>query len=800
MKHVFRLNPIFFAFLLPLCPQLTTAGESLADRIDKLVADNQPGTVAGNATDEEFLRRIHLDLHGMIPSAVKAREFLESEDQNKRAKLVDELMAQPEFVRQLVRTFDLMLMERRADKYVKADPWREYLHAAFSQNQPFHRFAEELLSADGSQTNRHAAAKFYLEREAEPSSLTRDIGRIFFGKDLQCAQCHDHPRIDDYVQREYYGIYAFVNRLSLFQPDKKKPAMLSEKAEGAAEFKSVFTGVEGLGEPQLPGDKSIPDPKLTGGKEWKVAPDKKDKKKRPIPAYSRHAQLGKAISTGTNRDFRRNIVNRLWAHMLGSGIVEPVDFHHSSNPPTHPELLDLLADEFAAMNFDVRKFLRTIALSKTYQRSFAMPKRLSTSPGDVLQEITKLEAQGKKLSAATEASWKTTDKLRTKLQEVYASIAPLTKELKSSKAVVPKAQKTHDTAKKNMERYLKTWENRKKSYAKYFKLADEAKAKDPNKDAPKRKLTSAERRAATYQKTLDRDEKAYNDRRKIERDAFAKLEQAKQGVAAAEKKIADTKKQVPSIEQQIVTADQQRRTDAAKSKAASRRLAQLRALNELNDIQTQLAEPGLNKEQQENLQAQKAGAERKLVEIWSRNFAVAGLIPLTPEQLAWSMMQASGEIERLRASGKRDFENKAKQKDKKKQPVPNNLDRYVEKYVYEQGEKRAARFVSLFSAGVGSRPTDFFASADQALFFENAGDLRGWLGTSAGTLVDRLRKQTDPKLFAEDLYLSTLTRFPTEAEHQAVARFLEGRDKDLSNAANEMAWALLTSTEFRFKH
>lgn len=797
--HPFRLLICAFFFVF-LANRLSLDAATFVERIDELVEAKQPGRMAGEASDADFIRRIHLDLLGMIPTGEEARKFLESNDPDKRVKLVEALMKRPEFVRHLVRTFDLMLMERRPDKYVKVDPWRQYLHAAFAKNEPYHKLVGTILEADGSHKEGNAAAKFFLEREAEPSSLTRDIGRVFFGKDLQCAQCHDHPRIDDYVQRDYYGIYAFVNRVSLFQPDKKKPAMLTEKAEGEADFKSVFTSIEGTGMPRLPGDPAIEDPKLAKGKEWKVAPNKKDKKKRPIPAYSRQAQLGKSISTGTNRDFRRNIVNRLWAHMLGSGIVEPVDFHHSSNPPSHPELLDLLADEFAAMNFDIRKFLRVIAMTRAYQRSFAMPEEPVKSPGDLLTRITKLERQCRNCGDTAEKTWKRTDELRTSLQEVFASTVPLNKELAAAKKQVSPLQKSYASAKTNMGRAKKTWDDRKKRYAKYFQQAKEAKAKDPKKDDPKRKPTSAERRAATYQKQLDSLEKAYNGKHKLERAAAAKLDAVKAEVNEIEKRIAVAKSQVPQLEQQITKADEERKAAAVQSKLASRELAQLKVLNEFNELRSQLSEAKQGTEERKKLEAQHAGAHQELTKIWSRNFAVAGLIPLTPEQLALSLMQATGERGRLRLSGERDFQNKSKQKDKKKQPVPNDLDRYVEKYVYEQSEKRAARFVSLFSSGAGSKPTEFFASADQALFFENAGDLRGWLGPSGGNLVDRLRKQPDPKLFAEDLYLSVLTRFPNDAEHQAVADFLKGREKDLTNAAGEIAWALLTSTEFRFKH
>jgi hypothetical protein len=800
MNPVFRLIFAIIGLFLATASPTAANTNQLPARIDKLVAANQVGPVADGAADEEFLRRIYLDLHGMIPTAAEARKFLTAKDPAKREKLVDELLARPEFTRHMVRTLDLMLMERRKDKYVKADPWKDYLHSAVSKNRPFHQLAGEILGADGSDKDKHAAAKFLLEREAEASSLTRDIGRIFLGKDLQCAQCHDHPRIDDYLQRDYYGIYAFVNRLAVFRPDKKKPAMLSEKADGAAEFKSVFTGVGGLGEPQLPGGKSIPDPKLAKGKEWKVAPNKKNKKLRPIPAYSRHAQLAKSIGSGTNRDFRRNIANRLWAHMLGTGIVEPVDFHHSSNPPSQPALLDLLADEFAAMNFDIRMFLRTIAMTRTYQRSFAMPENVTGSQGELLQRITRTESESKGLTAAAQQAWKASDELRTKLEETYSAITPLTKELATAKSGIAKVQKTYDATKKSQDQAKKTWDDRKKRYAKTFQQAKEAKAKDPKKDDPKRRPSSIERRADSYQKQLDALEKAYDKKRKIERDAFAKLDAVKRKVTAVEKKIAEAKEKVLPIKQQILAADARRRSQTAESKLTSRKLRHLKALNRINELNTQLGEAGQSEGQRTKLKAQLEGAERETTAIWSENFGVAGLVPLTPEQLAWSMMQATGETGKYRASGRKEFEKKAKEKDAKKKPVPADLKLYVEKFMYDKMKGRVVKFISLFSAGPGSKPTAFFASADQALFFENAGDLRGWLGPSSDNLAARLRKQTEPKLFAEELYLSTLTRFPTAAEHLAVAEYLKGREKDLTNVTSELGWALLTSTEFRFKH
>ena len=135
--------------------------------------------------------------------------------------------------------FDAMLMERRDDTHVPSGEWQGFLRRALAENMPYDQLVTEILSADGTDPQTRGAAKFYLDRLADPNLLTRDVGRMFLGRDIQCAQCHDHPLIDDYKQAHYYGIFAFLNRTTLFEDDKKV-AVLAEKAEGDVTFTSVF--------------------------------------------------------------------------------------------------------------------------------------------------------------------------------------------------------------------------------------------------------------------------------------------------------------------------------------------------------------------------------------------------------------------------------------------------------------------------------------------------------------------------------------------------------------------------------
>jgi hypothetical protein len=340
-------------------------------QIDRHIADGQKSIakdVAPIAPDAEFLRRASLDLTGRPPSATETRAFLADGDAKKREKLIDRLLASPEYSRRMAEYFDVALMDRRRDVRVPRATWEEYLRAAFAANMPFDQLVREILSSDGAEPKTRAASKFLLDREVDPNLVTRDIGRLFMGMSLQCAQCHDHPLIEGFKQEHYYGIQAFFTRSFLFPDNKVATAVIAEKAEGDTTFTSVFdkTKTQKSTAPRMPGLKPLSDPKVEKGKEYKVAPAKGVK---PIPSHSRLSQLANAVTSAENIAFRRTAANRFWAMLLGRGLVHPLDADHPDNPPSHPKLLTLLSEEFAAHKFDVKWMLREIALSDTYQRS-----------------------------------------------------------------------------------------------------------------------------------------------------------------------------------------------------------------------------------------------------------------------------------------------------------------------------------------------------------------------------------------------------------------------------------------------
>lgn len=341
-------------------------------------------TPAAISDDAEFVRRVYLDLNGVIPTAHQAGAFLDETAPDKRRKLIDSLLASPDYAIHFARVFDVMLLERRipaggSSLDVPPASWRAYLAEAFADNRPWDQIATEILGGDGTDEKRGAAVRFYLARDVNAHQLTRDVGRLFLGVDLQCAQCHDDPRFDDYQQADYYGLHAFLERTKL-HPLKPKGAVLGELAAGATRFTSVFTAKDGETNPRLPGGGMIADPALEKDREYLTKPGPGE---RGIPVYSRRLKLAEELPRPNTAGFAGNLANRLWAQLLGRGIIHPLDLRHTANPPSHPELLALLERWLIDHRYDIQGLLREIALTQTYQRSSLMPAGTSALPEEV---------------------------------------------------------------------------------------------------------------------------------------------------------------------------------------------------------------------------------------------------------------------------------------------------------------------------------------------------------------------------------------------------------------------------------
>ena len=336
--------------------------------IDAMLVE-QKLTAAVPSSDAEFLRRVYLDLTGTIPETQTARTFIEDSDAHKRTKLIDRLLASDSYDTHMAIVADVMLMERRPDKDVTTDEWRGYLAQSFAENKPLNILVAEILGADGVDEKLRPAAKFYLDRLVDKDVLVRDIGRLFLGVDLQCAQCHNHPDIDDYLHQHYHGLSVFVAGSKKFkQPDGK--FVLQEEVMREVEFVSVFapnktskTGPRIL-------DTLMELPKVAEGDEYVEKPSRTV---RPVLKVSLRKLLSERLPSDATPEFARAMANRLWAMVMGRGIVHPLDMHHSANLPSHPALLNALAERLMSMKYDVRGFLRELTLSATYQRSSFIP-------------------------------------------------------------------------------------------------------------------------------------------------------------------------------------------------------------------------------------------------------------------------------------------------------------------------------------------------------------------------------------------------------------------------------------------
>ncbi len=326
---------------------------SLHEQIDQAIAVRAGGEVAPAASDAEFVRRVSLDLAGIIPTPEVAMAFVADADPAKREKLIDRLLAAPEYGRQMQAVMTSMLLERRTGSDATDQDWNKYLSEAFNTNKPWDQITRELLFADDDEQLKPARKFFTVTgRDKNPHQMTLDVARLFLGRGILCSQCHDHPNVPGYKQDEYFGLYSY----------------LQEKPEQArSEFESVFIPGKKETMPRLPAREAVSIP--TFSKEQ--VEDAKMFRPRLL--------LARDLPTPENRLFVWNSVNRYWFQLLGRGLVHPLDLIHPDNPPSHPELLELLADDFAGHKFDVKYLLREITLTQTYQRSSQLPARVDPS-------------------------------------------------------------------------------------------------------------------------------------------------------------------------------------------------------------------------------------------------------------------------------------------------------------------------------------------------------------------------------------------------------------------------------------
>lgn len=340
--------------------------------VDRAIDARAGGPSASRSSDAEFARRLYLDLAGRIPTADEARAFLAEADAAKRDKLIDRLLAGPDFPNRMEQAWTAMLLERRSGKEVPLALWSEFLSKAFAANEPWDGIVRAILRSDGREAATRGAMKFLADRgQGDRRLMTEDVARLLLGKNYGCARCHNHLTIHEFKQADFMGISAYLGVTRLQEDSKAKQFYLNEGLyPGKAKFTSVLSKKSGETGPRLPGAEEVDVPVFEKGQEWETPPSRD----RSVPGIAKfRPRTVLAEDLVKNRQFARNSVNRFWFLLMGRGLIHPLDMDHPKNPPSHPELLESLTDEFIARRYDVKHLVRKLVRTEAYQRSSLLP-------------------------------------------------------------------------------------------------------------------------------------------------------------------------------------------------------------------------------------------------------------------------------------------------------------------------------------------------------------------------------------------------------------------------------------------
>ena len=351
------------------------AGLEIARRIDSAMVERQAEydvSPAPVVAGRQALRRLTLDLAGRVPTYAElmAHDQKQAEGVSEldlRKLTVDRLLASPDFAYQMSNELNLLLMPEDGGN----KEFRAYLLKAVQEGRPWDQMFQDMVGVAPDETW-NDGQQFLKVRIKDVHRMTNDSSRLFFGVSINCAQCHDHPLVADWLQDHYFGLQTFFSRTYL-----TKKNTLAEKYSGEVKFKTT-EGTDKLASFMFLTGQVVEEPEVEKSDEQKKKEDaevqrqmKDDKAPAPEPpAFSPRSELVKlALQDEKNRYLARSIINRLWARLLGRGFVDPPDQMHSENEPSHPELLAWLAEDLVEHGYDLKRTLRGIVLSDTYMRS-----------------------------------------------------------------------------------------------------------------------------------------------------------------------------------------------------------------------------------------------------------------------------------------------------------------------------------------------------------------------------------------------------------------------------------------------
>ena len=350
---------IAFAFLTLNCAEVTvtptrhvSSSTKHLDRHINAVLKKEGIHPSGPSEDTEFLRRIHLDLTGKIPTPEQILDFLNDGSPSKRQKKIDQLLGSETSLNYWTGIWVNWLIGRRGDDDDRRVGLASWVNGALTKNMPYNQFVQELIAADG-ELKENGAGNYIMRYDRSPAVLTSHSSRLFLGIPMQCAECHDH-KTEVWSQADYYGIAAFFTGIESQQKGYIQTVDMLGNEKRMENFlitneprKSMW--VERMDTEILP--------RFLGGAEYEGS------------LIKRREALAEWMTDKSNPYFSRAIVNRIWKHFMGRAFVEPVDGFGEENPPTNPELLNWLAEDLVIHDYDLQHLMRTILNSETYQRT-----------------------------------------------------------------------------------------------------------------------------------------------------------------------------------------------------------------------------------------------------------------------------------------------------------------------------------------------------------------------------------------------------------------------------------------------
>ena len=442
--------------------------EQAAAQIDSILQAywNENKTKSGKkTTDHEFVRRAYLELAGRIPTIDEARTFCNATGRKKRGQLIDDLLESPGYVSHFYNYWaDILRLKERPSRDIFFEPYMAWVKESLADNMPYDKWVYTLLTANG-RVAENPATGFQLRDAGMPLSYVDNTVRVFLGTQIGCAQCHDHP-FDRWTQQEFYKLAALTNG-SKFSAKQVLLGGMGGASFGTDDsfsdsgpasdspFKDEDDLIPNLARLRYGMQTAIDEKKVGGGirnfygsgtmmissmdDEFRLPHDYQYDDGDPldvvepavlwgkIPEYAEdednRARFAAWLTTSDNRQFARNIANRMWKKVMGVGLVEPIDDFQEGNIPAIPELLEHLTDEMLRLNFDLREFVRLLVSTETYQNVAVIYDPTAAEPhryaGPALKRMTAEQLWDSLLTLIAANEWAYQRPTAQDLQAVY---------------------------------------------------------------------------------------------------------------------------------------------------------------------------------------------------------------------------------------------------------------------------------------------------------------------------------------------------------------------------------------------